>query len=105
MSEHSPNVCKNCGGTIYWHKSKAGKPYPTDSATDRRAFHQCTGTAPTPPPLTPRTMAPAPPAPKQHIEASLEERVTHLERHVRELFKTISRLDSQRPISADDVGF
>lgn len=102
MSNHSPNVCKNCGGTIYWHKSKAGKPYLTDSATDRRDFHKCIATAP-PPPLTPRTMAPAPVKPT--IEATLEERITHLEKSIREILGKIAHMENQRPISGEDIPF
>jgi len=34
--------CKTCGEVIFWHLSqRTGKKYPTDSATDRRAFHMC----------------------------------------------------------------
>ena len=90
-----PYPCRKCGKQIYWHKSsKTGKNYPTDSATDRRAFHQCAETEAQPPakPITP------------DFSASLKERVAALEDQVSQLVRTIREVQARR-IGDSDVAF
>jgi hypothetical protein len=95
----SQSECRKCRKPIFWHKSKTGKHYPTDSATDRRAFHQCDGAAvkqPTrvDPPITP-----------DYFEATLEQRVDALEKHLAQLSRTVQAVQARQPISDSDVGF
>jgi hypothetical protein len=101
MSDHTSRQCNRCNRPIYWHRSKTGRNYPTDSPTDRRAFHECTGPAPAP--LRPQTMAPA--RAPEPLEATMEERVAHLEQTVAKLVLRFSEAEKQRPIGWDDVGF
>jgi len=66
-----PSICKRCGAAIFWHRSRGGKNYCTNTAEDRSDFHQCeaNGTAPA------------------KVEPSLSERVKRLERRFAELVK------------------
>jgi hypothetical protein len=101
MSETSQ--CRQCGGQIFWHKSKAGKPYPCDS-DDRRDFHKCvpTETRSTPP------SAPRPatsPAPRPLLEATPLERLHALELTVAGLVQQVRQLGARLPISSQDVAF
>ncbi|HKF05417.1 MAG TPA: hypothetical protein VKB49_24070 [Candidatus Sulfotelmatobacter sp.] len=90
--------CRKCGKTIYWHKSsKTGKNYPTDSADDHRAFHKCIDSAqpkptPNPPPLKP-----------DYFSATVEERVTALEKQVAQLTRTVQEVQRRQPISDEDI--
>lgn len=102
MSEHKGTECRRCGQTIYWHKSKAGKSYPTDSATDRRAFHNCTPTENTPP------RAPQPesrPKESPNLEMTLEERVQSLEERMTRLNRSFTELEKRLPITDADIAF
>jgi hypothetical protein len=93
--------CRQCGGEIFWHKAKSGKFYPADSATDRRAFHECDGAAPTPSAALRPAAAPAP-AP---LGASLSERVDALEATVSALVRQLREVGSRVPIDNRDVPF
>jgi hypothetical protein len=99
MANISHSECRKCGKTIHWHKSKAGKSYPTDSATDLRAFHECVGPeakpqAKNPPPITP-----------DYFEATLEQRVAALEKQLAQLSRTVQAVQARQPISSEDIGF
>lgn len=109
MSEISASECRRCGGRIYWHKSKNDKPYPCDSADDRRNFHACTGSSTGAvsggAKVAPATPAPTPAPRTAPIEASLAERVTHLEKQVGWLYRKLQEQETKRPITDSDVGF
>ena len=96
MSDESNAIpsskCRQCQKTIFWHKSRAGKNYPCDSETDRRAFHECTESA-----------KPAPT--NDSLDATLIERVACLEKQVSQLVRAIQAVAARQPIAADDVGF
>jgi len=95
--ERNPYPCRKCGKTIYWHRAQSGKNYPCDSATDRKALHQCTELAePKPQPITPSYFSPEP---------SIEERIAHLEEQVKNLIRTVKAVESRQPIDMSDVGF
>lgn len=105
--ERNPYKCRKCGAVIYWHRAQSGKNYPCDSATDRRAFHQCQAapvqqpaknpqTAQTPKALTPSYFNP---------ESTLEERVSHLEEQVKNLARTVQAVQARQPIDDKDVAF
>ena len=112
MSEHTGSPCRGCGQTIYWHKSKAGKNYPTNSADDRRDFHQCPAlqTVPQVTPVGP-TLAERVAA----LEGQMMERVTRLELEVLKLRKRLGVVDTQpgyssqitpdNPITESDIPF
>jgi len=94
-AERNPYPCRTCGKTIYWHKSKAGKNYPCDSANDRRAFHQCEPAqqpAKNPQPTTP-----------DFFEATLEQRVAGLEKQLAAIVRTIQEIQSRQPMGDGDV--
>ena len=97
MTNNGSSECRNCKATIYWHKSKEGKPYPTDSATDRRAFHKCTETAPPKP--SPQPIRP------DYFSASVEERVAALETQVAQLTRTLRAVEQRQPITDSDIPF
>jgi len=96
--EASTSKCRKCGKPIYWHKSREGKSYPCNS-DNRRDFHRCEESAqpkaaPSPQPMTP-----------SYFEATLEQRVAHLEEQVKNLTRTVQAVEARQPISAEDVGF
>jgi len=93
----SGSKCRKCGRPIYWHKSKTGRNYPTDSATDRRAFHQCEALAQPKPVLQPTATS--------DFEETLEGRVESLEKQVAQLARTIQAVQAQQPIGESDVAF
>jgi len=92
----SQSKCRKCHAIIYWHKSKTGKPYPTDSATDRRAFHRCE--EPTPEP-SPKPITPS------YFDATLEQRVESLETQVARLTRALQGVESRQPITDQDIPF
>src|SRR5215469_18049047 len=97
QSQRNPYPCRKCGQQIFWHKAASGKNYPTDSPTDRKAFHQCEAAqqsakpapAPIPKPITPTYFSPEP---------SIEERVAHLEEQVKNLTRTVKAVEARQPI-------
>jgi len=92
----STSKCRKCGKPIFWHKSsRTGKSYPTDSATDRRAFHQCDEQ---PKPANPQPITPS-------FEATLEQRVESLEKQVAQLTRTIREAEARQPIGDSEVPF
>jgi hypothetical protein len=105
MSEHKASECRNCGQTIYWHRAKSGKNYPTNSPTDRRAFHQCNSATP-PAPAKPAPPTPPPPKVAELMQPTLEERVAWLEKEVRALRnqqQRSSQIAEQNPITDNDL--
>lgn len=113
MSDHKGSACRKCGQTIYWHRAKSGKNYPTDSATDRSAFHNCVPTDRTrvhcDPPVKPPQHEASPTgsqaAHSSQLEITLEERVQALETSVERLSRAFSDLYQRLPISNQDVPF
>ena len=99
MTNISQSKCRQCGQPIFWHKSRTGKSYPTDSATDRRAFHQCEGSAETKPATNPETITP------DYFQPSVEQRLDALEKQVSQLSRTVREVQSRQPITAEDMGF
>jgi hypothetical protein len=95
MSDHTPSECRRCGGTIFWHKSKAGKSYPTNSQ-DRKDFHNCDAA----PGRTAPISRPAAP-----LDATPLERLAALEDTVTKLVRTVKELQAARPISDEDIAF
>ena len=92
MSDHPGTACRTCGNTIYFHRSKTGKSYPTDSPTDRRDFHKC----------VPRVVTQ--PAPQQ-LEATTKERIEALELSVAQLRRMLLEMQQKVPIGAEDIPF
>lgn len=125
MSEHTGTPCRNCGETIYWHKSRSGKNYPTNSSDNRRDFHECPGRPSRS--GTTNTITPAKAATerraglaqlsqilenstrtcaaKVQLEATTEDRVAALEQQVSQLNRMFSELRQEMPIIDSDVGF
>jgi hypothetical protein len=107
MSEASK--CRSCGQEIYWHRAKSGKNYPTNSADNRRDFHQCrnaSSSAPSNTQARPVTITNAAPvADSSPLEATVEERVSHLEKQIREMYRLYRELQAKIPITQSDVGF
>jgi len=93
----STSACRNCHKPIFWQKSaRTGKSYPTDSATDRRAFHVC-GSVPTPDtPIRPSV---------ESFEATLSERLEALEERVEQISRTLKAVESRQAITSQDVPF
>ena len=104
--KRNPYQCRKCGQQIFWHKAASGKHYPCDSATNRRAFHQCVGPTeqpkpkPTPKPQPAQTLKPITPA---YFEATVEERVAHLEEQVKNLVRTVKTIEDRQPITDADL--
>jgi len=99
QSASNQSECHKCRKPIFWHKSQAGKNYPTDSPTDRKAFHQCGPAqqpAKNPEPLTPDYF---------DLEPTVEERVAALEKQLAALVRTVKAVQNRQPITAEDVGF
>lgn len=99
MSEHPGKPCRRCGETIYWHKSKSGKNYPSNSADDRRDFHDCPGRRHTAPAPAPATVERRP----VQIETTTEERIQALEEQVSQLHRMFKELRQGVPIGDSDV--
>ena len=96
----SQSECRKCHNPIFWHKSRrTGKSYPTDSPTDRRAFHKCTGSEESPKPKGPAPITPS------YFEPSIEERLTAVEQQVGDLVRAIRVVEARQPIDGQDVGF
>jgi len=134
QSKRNPYPCRKCGQQIYWHKAASGKHYPTDSATDRKAFHQCKASIPPiggvdrvaqPKPknqshsscpnsfgdvtaksseIAPKASNPKPITP-DYFEATLEQRVESLEKQLAGLVRTVQEVQRRQPITSQDVGF
>lgn len=84
--------CRNCNATIYWHRSAKGKPYPTDSATDRKAFHKC-GSA----------EQPAAAEVNLDAEPTVVERLRVLETKVLQLTRAVQEVRAAQPITDADL--
>jgi hypothetical protein len=97
QAERNAYPCRKCGKPIYWHKSKTGKNYPCDSATDRRDFHKCEASQQQSAP------SPTPPTPTFDSEPTVEQRLRHLEEQVRSLVRTVKAVEARQPIGDSDV--
>lgn len=103
-AERNPYPCRKCGGQIFWHKAASGKHYPCDSATNRKAFHQCKAAqqakpaAKAQPAQTPKAITP------DYFEATLDQRVEHLEKQLTALVRTVQEVQHRQAITAEDVG-
>jgi hypothetical protein len=109
----NPYPCRKCGRTIYWHKSRNGKHYPTDSATDRAAFHQC-GAQPKPdavrnaithpPKPVANGVSHQPPITPDYFEhVPIEQRVADLETAMAQMARTIAEVQRAMPITNADL--
>lgn len=98
-TERNQYECRRCGKPIYWHKSQAGKNYPCDSATDRRAFHKCEQSPAHQPTTSPKPITP------DYFEATLEQRVDALEKQVAQLTRTLREVKARQPIGDSEVPF
>jgi hypothetical protein len=85
----SDTNCNKCGGRIFWHKSKTGKPYPCDSQ-DRRDFHKCQAKAPEPAPSPAPSWSPPATVPTKDLSS----RVADLEAAVVSMLARIHAVEN-----------
>ena len=113
--ENNQDVCRHCSATIYWQLSKAGKRYKTNSER-RNDFHNCEQAKPataltaqahkaTLPPTVPMPPVASPTAAALSFEASLEERVGHLEGQMARVIALVREIRAAQPITSDEIPF
>jgi hypothetical protein len=108
-TERKQSTCRKCGQRIFCHRSRQGKPYPTDSETDRRSFHQCVGLfdgqrakPPRPAPITPDYDR-IPESDEFNPQVTVEQRLADLESAVAQMARTIVEIQGRLPITDSDL--